>query len=120
MKKSKKALWISLISVEVVVTIFLFVVSIIMLATMPDSTTRKIIEQNGPKNFIQWFQIHPTEYLLIGVLPLFILLILNIVLLVRYMKKLAAKKKIAVYDLNDAEKEALRKELLKDLNQTKE
>lgn len=117
MKNSKKVLWISGITLDVGVTGFLFVVSIIMLATMPDAVQRKIIEQNGPKNFIEWFQINPTAYLWIGVIPLFVLLIGNIAALVYYVKKATAKKKVALNELSAEEKEALRKELLKDLSE---
>jgi len=113
--KNKKALWITLISLDFAVTLFLFVVSIIMLATMPSQVERRKMEAEGVKNFIQWFQMNPTAYLLIGVIPLFLLLGLNIFLLVRYIKSGKEKKALALKDLDEAQKEELRKELLKDL-----
>lgn len=117
MNKSKKALWISLISVDAALTVFLFVVSIIMLATMPNTTQRKIIESRGPQNMIEYFQLNPLVYFFVGVLPLILLLIANIIGLVVYIRKLTAKKQAALSDLSEEEKAALKAELLKDLNQ---
>lgn len=118
--KNKKPLWITLFSLDVVVTVFLFVVSIIMLATMPKNDLERLaLEREGAKNFIQWFQLNPTAYLFIGVIPLFILLALNIVLLIRAIKNATAKKPVELNDLSDAQKEALRKELLNDLKEDK-
>jgi len=116
MKKSKKILWGSLITLDVGLTVFLFVVSIILLATMPSTGQREEIARRGAQNMIEWFQLNPTAYLFIGVIPLFVLLIANIVGLVLYVKKSSAKKKVELGDLSDAEKEALKKELLNDLN----
>lgn len=120
MKKNKKALWISLFSLDAAVTIFLFVVSIIMLATMPkNDLERYALEKAGAKNFIQWFQLNPTAYLFIGVIPLFILLVLNIVVLIRVIKNATAKKAVELNDLSAEQKEELRKELLNDLKEDK-
>ena len=47
--------------------------------------------------------------------PLFILLALNIVGLVIYVKKTSKKEPAKLDDLSDEQKEALRQELLKDL-----
>jgi len=118
MKKSKKVLWISLITIDVLLTLFLFVVSIIMIVTMPSAETMLAWKAQGhvPQNFIEYFQMNTTVYLFVGVIPLFLLLGANIVGLVIFVKKTSAKKKLALNDLNEEQKEALRQELLKDLS----
>lgn len=110
MDKKKKVLLFTGIGLDVALTCFLFVVSIIMLATMPE-------KGQEPKlgGMIGWFQKNPTMYLIIGVIPLFLLLILNIVLLVLYVKKAGQKKAVEVSDLDQAQMDALKAELLKDL-----
>ena len=115
-KNAKKALIIAGISLDVAITVFLFVISIIMIATLgrlkPDHSDA--IEVNG--QFIGYLQANPnTVYLPFFVIPLFVLLILNITLLVIYVKKAGAKKAVEVADLDAAQKEALKAELLKDL-----
>lgn len=107
--KAKKILFIALFALDVAVTIFLFVVSIIMIATMP---TYK--ESINPNTFIGYFQANPTIFGVAIVIPLFVLLIGNILALVIYLRK-NKKKKVELNELSDAEKEALRRELMKDL-----
>lgn len=119
--KNKKPLIIGGIVLDVAIIVFLFVVSIIMLATMPKSTTQFEYAEtiNGP--FIGYLQRVTHEgsplYFLVFVLPLFILLAANIVILVVYVKKASKKKDLAVDDLNNAQKEALKAQLLKDLTE---
>lgn len=110
--KNKKPLWITLIAVDVAVTVFLLVISIIMLSQTVGKTANEI--QNA-KGLIGYFQNHPLVYGLTCVVPLFLILAGNVVGLVIYVKKSSAKDPIKVNDLSEAEKEALRKELLKDL-----
>lgn len=110
-KNLKKGLIIAGITVDVAVTIFLFVVSIIMLATMPESKN-----EIDTTKFIGYLQGNPTVYLVACVIPLFALLILNICLLALYVKK-ASKKAVVLEDLSEAQKEAIRKELLKDMQE---
>ena len=113
--KLKKALIITGLCVDIAVTIFLFVIAIIMLATMPKTSVdmRDAIKLNGP--FIGYLQQHSTVYLCAFVLPLFALLAANIVILVLYVRKLSKKPEVAVDDLNEEQKAALRAELLKEL-----
>ncbi len=111
--KNKKPLFITLITLDIALTMFLFVVSIIMIATMPSPEAKATMEVKG---MITYFQKNPTVYLLAGVLPLFVLLVLNITFLIKFIKKTSEKKKVALNDLSEEEKEALRKELLKDLD----
>ena len=109
--KNKKPLYISLISLDVLVTIVLFVFSIIKLA-YANKTDAQIAALKG---FVGWLvRLNPWVYGFSFVVPLFVLLAVNIVVLVIYVKK-TAKKDVKVNDLTDAQKEALRQELLKDL-----
>ena len=113
--KTKKILFFVGLGVDVAITVFLFVVAIIMLATMPKTQVamEHAIEENGP--FIGYLQQHSTLYLLTCVVPLFLLLGANIVFLVLYVRKLSKKPEVAVDDLNEEQKAALRAELLKEL-----
>ena len=111
--KTKKILFITLFALDMALTVFLFVVSIIMLATMPRSVAEKA--NVDPNSFIGYLQTNPTVFLLTFVLPLFILLGVNVYILIRFVKKTNEKKKVQLNELSDEEKEALRKELMKDL-----
>ena len=62
---------------------------------------------------------HLTVYGLAFVVPLVLILAANIVGLVIYLKKGLKKEKITASDLTEEEKEALKKELLKDLQEGK-
>ena len=117
-KNVKKGLLIGGIVVDVGITVFLLIVSIIMLATMPKNSIEmsEAIEMNGP--FIGYLQKNPTVYLFTCVVPLFLLLGLNIVGLVMYVKK-AGKTKATLAELSDEQKDALKAELLKDLTESK-
>ena len=117
-KNVKKGLLIGGIVLDVGITVFLLVVSIIMLATMPANGVemQKAIEMNGP--FIGYLQQNSTVYLFTCVVPLFLLLGVNIVGLVMYIKK-AGKTKATLAELSDEQKDALKAELLKDLTESK-
>ncbi|MCQ2799117.1 MAG: superinfection exclusion B family protein [Bacilli bacterium] len=110
---SKKVLYGTLLGADVALTIFFLVVSIVMIATMPD----KIDAFNGnyQDNFIGYFQQNPTVFLFVVVIPLILLFIANIFLLVWYAKKTNEKKKVELSDLSDEEKAKLREALMKDL-----
>ena len=116
-KNVKKVLLIGGIVLDVGITVFLLVVSIIMLATMPANGVemQKAIEMNGP--FIGYLQQNSTVYLFTCVVPLFLLLGVNIVGLVMYIKK-AGKTKATLAELSDEQKDALKAELLKDLTES--
>lgn len=118
--KLKKALIFSGLALDVVVTVFLFVVSIIMLATMPDPLVVDIQENYKlHPGMITFFQANPSAYLLICVVPLALLLIGNIFLLVWYINK-AGKQKAQLSDLSEDQKAALRAEILKDIDSKEE
>lgn len=112
--KTKKILLIGGIVLDVAITAFLLVISIIMLATMP-----KNIADVDASTFIGYLQANPTVYLLSCVIPLFLLLALNITALVWYVKKVA-NKKVALSDLSEEQKEALRKQLLSEMSKSSE
>ena len=105
--KNKKPLFITLVSIDVAITIFLFVISILMLANASK-------DKSTVGGLIGFLMNHPMVYGLGFVVPLFVLLAANIVGLVIYVRK-SAKKNVKVQDLSDEEKEALKKEILKDL-----
>ena len=117
-KNVKKGLLIGGIVLDIGITVFLLVVSIIMLATMPANGVemQQAIEMNGP--FIGYLQQNSTVYLFTCVVPLFLLLGVNVVGLVMYIKK-AGKTKATLAELSDEQKDALKAELLKDLTESK-
>ena len=118
MKNFKKPLLIGLIVLDLGLTIFLFVISIIMLSTMVGSATTAEAIANSD-GLIQYLIIDTSEggFLYLGafVIPLFVLLALNIVGLVIYVRKTTKREPAKLQDLSDEQKEALRQELLKDL-----
>lgn len=110
--KNKKVLWISLIALDVAITVFMFVIHIIMLA--------KTVGGNGvlesEKTLIGWLQRNLNAYLCIFVIPLFVILAANIVGLVLYVRKASKKEQVTVDNLTDEQREELKKELLKDIS----
>ena len=112
LKKPLKVLIIAGIALDVAITVFLFVVSIIMLAKTAGKSANEIQNATG---FIGYLQNHPLVYGLAFVVPLFVLLAGNIIGLVIYVKRSSQNKPVQVNDLSDEQKEALRQELLKEL-----
>ena len=110
--KNKKPLFIALVAVDVLITVALFVISVIMLANVSKTAG----ERAAMTGFVGWLvNLKPVVYGLAFVVPLFILLAANIIGLVFYVKKSAQGKPMQVDDLTEEQKEALRQELLKDL-----
>ena len=114
-KQTKKILFFTGLGLDIGITVFLFVIAIIMLVTMPKTQSEMhfAVDRNGP--FIGYLQQHATVYLWTCVVPLFVLLAFNIVFLILYVRKLNKKPEVAVDDLNEEQKAALRAELLKEL-----
>lgn len=113
--KTKKVLIIAGLTLDILVTITLFVFSVILLANMPE--TKFDID---PTTFLGWFQSDPIRILLLDVLPLALLLALNLVVTFGYIKKNSPKKEqkqVTLNDLSDEEKEALRKKILEEMLQ---
>ena len=110
--KNKKPLFIAIIALDLALTIFFLVISIIMLAETVGKTPAEMAANTG---FIGYLQNHTTLYGLAFVVPLFVLLAGNIVGLVIYVKKTSKSEPAQLNDLSEEQKEALRQELLKDL-----
>lgn len=110
--KNKKPLFITLIALDVVITVALFVISIIMLANV-GKTAQEIDKLPA---FVKWLvRLDPLVYGLAFVVPLFLLLAANIIGLVIYVRKTTKREPVQVGDLTEEQKEALKAELLKDL-----
>ncbi|MGM9873308.1 MAG: hypothetical protein ACI31G_00070 [Bacilli bacterium] len=114
MSKNKKILFATLFGLDVALTLFLFIISIIMIATMPTTPEEVTINLNK-SGMIPYFQNNPTVFLFVIVIPLFLLLVANIIATVVYVKKTSKGKQITIEDLTPEQKEALQKDLLKDL-----
>ena len=117
MKKSTKYLIIAGVAVDVAITIFLFVISLIMLITLGKYGNAKEAIANTQQGTLKYFLLNNTNvYFWAFVFPLFILLAGNIVGLVIYVRKTSDKTEPAkLSDLSEEQKEALRQELLRDL-----
>ena len=112
--KNKKPLFIAIIALDLALTVFFLVISIIMLAETVGKTPAEIAA-NANNGLIGYLQNHTTFYGLVFVVPLFVLLAGNIVGLVIYVRKTTKSEPTQLDDLSDEQKEALRQELLKDL-----
>lgn len=115
--KTKKGLIIAGIVLDIGITVFLFVIAIIMLATMPAKGEDPTM--GGMIGYFQGSKTGTTVYLWTCVVPLFVLLALNIGILMWYIKKVA-NKKVALADLNAEQKEALRAQLLAEMSKPSE
>ena len=115
MKKYKKPLFIGLIALDFAITVFLFVVSIIMLVKLARYPNQPQVAANHSGAMIRFFILNPNAFLGICVIPLFVLLAANIVGLVFYVRKTSKSEPAKLDDLSEEQKEALRQELLKDL-----
>ena len=109
--QTKKILFIALFAVDILITAFLFVLSILLLVNMPETT----LDIPSKPEFFQFFYKNSWSIPVIIVVPLFLLLALNVLALFLYVKKTSEKKKVKLNELSADEKEALRKELMKDL-----
>ena len=113
----KKILWISLGVLDLGIVIFLFVVHIVMLANVVGKSAIEIKDFSEGTGLFAYLAGHLDVYGFAFVIPLFVILAANIVGLVIYIKKATKKKAVTVSDLSNEEKEALKKELLKDLEE---
>ena len=114
--KKKKILFIILGALDVAVVTFLFVVHIIMLANVVGKTNIEIQEFAKGEGLFPYLAGHLYVYGFAFVVPLFVILAANIVGLVIFVKKETKKQPVTVSSLTEEEKEALKKELLEDLN----
>ena len=114
--KTKKALIIAGLALDVLVTIGLFVFSIVILVKMPDSRFESLPEDT----FLGYFQHNPMMILIVDVLPLTALLVLNVSLAIWYIKKTGKKeekKQVTLNDLSEEEKAALKQKILQEMMQ---
>ena len=111
----KKILWILLGVLDLGIVTFLFVVHIVMLSHVIGKTPLEVQLFAKGEGLFPYLAGHLDVYGYAFVIPLFVVLAANIVGLVIYIKKVTKKEKVSVKDLSDEEKEALKKELLKDL-----
>ena len=118
-KNNKLPLYITLIALDFVVTVFLLVIAIIMLAKSANLSGAER-EALKPHDMISFFQKYPMVYGFTCVVPLILLLFVNIIVLVIYVRRTTKREAVKVTDLSEEEKEALRQELLKDLQEKKE
>ena len=115
----KKILIFSLIALDVIITVFLFVLSILVILKTQTTTTAEIIN-TASKSMISYLCLNNGIYLGTCVIPLFVLLLLDIIGLLYYVKKKGSKKEnVTVNDLTDEQKEELRRGLLEDLHHSK-
>ena len=116
MKKYKKPLLIAALALDFAITVFLFVLSIIMLVKMAKHPNNPNAAAADSSAFIAFFIKNPTVFLCVCVIPLFVLLAVNIVGLVIFVRKTSKREPAKLEDLSEEQKEALRQELLKDLS----
>ena len=115
MKKSTKILIIAGIAVDVAITVFLFVISIIMLVMLGKYGNAKEAIANTPEGFINYLLKNTNVYFWGFVFPLFILLAGNIVGLVFYVKKTSVKQAPpSLNDLSEEQKATLMAEMFKE------
>ena len=115
----KKILWISIGILDFAIVTFLFVVHIVMLSNVIGKTPAEIEKFSKGSGLFAYLAGHIDVYGYAFVIPLFVVLAANIIGLVFYIKKATKKEKVTVKDLSEEEKEALKKELLKDLESGK-
>ena len=115
--KAKKALIIAGIVLDVLITVALFVFSIVILVNIPDSRFESLPEDT----FLGFFQRNPVMILICDVLPLTLLLVVNISLAIWYIKKTGKKPEektaVSLNDLSEEEKAALKQKILQEMMQ---
>ena len=115
MNKYKKPLLIALVVVDVAVTTFFLVLSIMILAKVVPAKTLNEAINNSDGLVKAILQMKPVASFFAFVLPMFLVLAGNIVGLMIYVRKTTKKEPAKLQDLSEEQKEALRQELLKDL-----
>ena len=118
--KNNKLLWIIIGAIDVEIVGFLFVVHIMMLIQVIGKSPAELqVMIKDGKGLVPYLAGHLSVYGFAFVIPLFVVLAANIVGLVLYLRKNLKREKITANDLTDEEKEALKKELLKELQEEK-
>ena len=117
-KKKKIGILIAGI-VELAIVVFVLVTSILVIVTFNDPNTvpdsaKANLEKNGP--FIGWLQNNPTNFLLIVLIPIFLILALDII----YLVIVAARRQSNLSDKEQEEiaaqaKKEAREELMREM-----
>ena len=115
MKKYKKPLLIALVVLDVAVTTFFLVLSIIILVKVVPAKTLNEAIANSDGLVKAILQMKPVVSFFAFVLPMFLVLAGNIIGLMLFVRKTTKKEPAKIEDLSEEQKEALRQELLKDL-----
>ena len=120
MNKYKKPLLIALVVLDVAITTFFLVLSIMILVKVVPAKTlnEAIANSDGLVKVI--LQMKPVVSFFVFVLPMFLVLAGNIIGLMLFVRKTTKKEPAKIEDLSEEQKEALRQELLKDLQGDKE
>ncbi len=115
MKKYKKPLIIGLVVLDVALITFFLVVSIMLItvATKYKTQNEMLVNSSGLVHAILAMGRWPSFFAF--VVPMFLVLAANIVGLMLFVRKTTKKEPAKISDLSDEQKEALRQELLKDL-----
>ena len=115
MKKYKKPLLIGLVVLDVALITFFLVLSIMILVKVVSAETLNEAIANSDGLVKAILQMKPVASFFAFVFPMFVVLAGNIVGLMLYVRKTTKKEPAKLEDLSDEQKEALRQELLKDL-----
>ena len=113
MKKYKKPLLIALVVLDVALIAFFLVLSIMILVAVNQYKNDAAAHTTGLVQAI--LKLKPAVSFVVFVIPMFLVLAGNIVGLMLYVRKTTKKEPAKLEDLSDEQKEALRQELLKDL-----
>lgn len=115
MKKYKKPLLIAVVVLDVALITFFLVVSIMLIATVSKYKTPEnaLANTTGLIHGILAMGKWPSFFAF--VVPMFLVLAANIVGLMLFVRKTTKKEPAKIEDLSEEQKEALRQELLKDL-----
>ena len=121
MKKYKKPLLIALVVLDVALIAFFLVVSIMVLAASVKYKDQAVNNTEGLiKAILELGRKSQVGSFFAFVAPMFILLAANIVGLMMFVRKTTKKEPAKISDLSEEQKEALRQELLRDLQGNKE
>ena len=115
----KKILWYGIAALDVAIVGFLFVIHLLLIIKLPqlqDPITHSEYLKNET-GLIHFLISKPKVYGFAFVVPTALILAANIVGLVLYLKSSTKREKITANDLTEEEKEALKKELLKELQE---
>ena len=115
MNKYKKPLLIALVVLDVAITTFFLVLSIMILVKVVPAKTLNEAIANSDGLVKAILQMKPVVSFFVFVLPMFLVLAGNIVGLMLFVRKTTKKEPAKIEDLSEEQKEALRQELLKDL-----